>query len=173
MGLEEWWNEMSEGEQEVFIDYMLDNEKLEKTIRSWDDNPQNTDTFMEMIYTFVDRINDGGAFVVALESNTIKPGVKNIEFATGNKGGTIASAVNVKENKVYAMLYTDKKYFERNCNDLSGLVMFIDDILEYIETIKNVDGVVINAGRDDIILGKPFIRTILWVATHDNRQINI
>jgi hypothetical protein len=69
----------------LMIFFMLDNEKLEKAIRSWDDNPQNTDTFMEMIYTFVDRINDGGAFVVALESNTIKPGVKNIEFATERK----------------------------------------------------------------------------------------
>lgn len=170
MGIEEWWNGMSEDEQEVFMDYMLDNVGLEKAIRRWNSNPKNTDIFMEMIYTFVDRINDSGAFIVALESDVIKVGVENIEFATGNKGGIIASAISVKENKEYAMLYTDKKYFESNCNDLSGLVMFIDDILEYIEKRKDIAGLVINAGKDDIILGKTFIRIILWATTHDNRN---
>lgn len=170
MGLEEWWNEMSEDEQEAFMDYMLDNVNLEKAIRRWNSNPKIIEIFMEMIYTFVDRINDGGAFIVALESDDIKSGVENIEFATGNKGGIIASAISVKENKKYAMLYTDKEYFEGNCNDLSGLVIFIDDILKYIEKRKGIQGVVINAGRDNIILGKPFIRIILWATTHDNRN---
>ena len=39
--------------------------------------------------------------------------------------------------------------------------MFIDDILKYIERVKQVDGIIINEGTDNVLFSKMMIRAVL------------
>ena len=160
MGLDQEWGKLTEEEQDKFINCMLDNDELEQKIKKWNKHPKSEDAFFDMIYAFKKRIDENAGFIVAMESNDIMPGVENIQFATGKQRGKI-TIIDADNHKRYTMLYTSKETFKKSCNELSGLVMFIDDILKYIERVKQVDGIIINEGTDNILFGKMMIRAVL------------
>lgn len=160
MGLDQEWNKLTKVEKDEFIDLMLANDELQQKITSWNKHPKSEEKFFDMIYGFKNRINENAGFIVSVEHDDIILGVKNIEFATGKQHGKI-TIVEADKHKKYAMVYTSKKAFENSCNELSGLVMFMDDFLRYIEGVKEVDGVIINEGTDNVLFSKMMIRALL------------
>ena len=160
MGLDQEWGMLTKEEQNEFVNCMLANDELEQKIKKWNKHPKSEDTFFDMIYAFKKRIDENAGFIVAMESNDVLSGVENIQLATGKQRGKI-TIVEADKHRRYAMLYTSKEAFKKSCNERSGLVMFIDDILKYIERVKQVDGIIINEGTDNILFGKMMIRAVL------------
>ena len=160
MGLDQEWSKLTKEEQDEFIDLMLANDELQRKIKDWNKHPKSEEKFFDMIYDFKNRVDENAGFIVAMESDEVLSGVHNIEFATGKQCGKI-TIVEADKHKKYAMVYTNKATFEKSCNELSGLVMFIDDILKYVEGIKEVDGIIINEGTDNVLFSKMMIRAVL------------
>lgn len=52
------------------------------------------------------------------------------------------------------MVYTSRNRFEESCNELSGMVMFMDIVFRKFEERKEVLGIVVNSGREKIVMGK-------------------
>lgn len=68
--------------------------------------------------------------------------------------------VEGKDGKYYAMAFTSRESFKK-CNDTSGLVMFIGDLFVLIEGMEEVNGIVLNIGREEIIFDKMLLRATL------------
>ena len=63
------------------------------------------------------------------------------------------------------MAFTSKEHF-RKFDDASGIVIFVGDIFGIIEHKKNIDGIVLNAGEEEVVLEKGLIRAVLWIIDH-------
>lgn len=156
--------EFTSEEKQQFIEYMLDNKELEKKLRRWDKSQNNPDYFIEMIEEMAKRYSEQGGLIVSVRSDEIPTGADNVEFFMLDKYKKIS--INYAEDqlgKQYMMVFTSKKKF-KECNDTSGVVMFVGDVIEFALMMERTDGIVLNmgkkSGRDGIILGKIILRAI-------------
>ena len=156
--------EFTSEEKQQFIEYMLDNKELEKKLRKWDKSQNNTDYFIEMIEEMAKRDREQGGLIVSVKSDEIPTGADNVEFFMLDKYKKIS--INYAEDqsgKQYMMVFTSKKKF-KECNDTSGVVMFVGDVIEFALMMERTDGIVLNMrrkeGRDGIIFGKIILRAI-------------
>lgn len=62
-----------------------------------------------------------------------------------------------KDNQKYVMAFTSKERFQV-CNDTSGLVMFIGDVFRVVEKKDEVQGIVLNWNKEEMVIGKDMIR---------------
>lgn len=160
MDLEALWNTFTEKEKRENIDYMLSNHELEEAIGEWKMKPEDVDTLVTMVEIFLDRIQQDAGLIIAVRSNTIKPGADNIEFATGRQRGEVQLAQG-SDGKSYAMVFTSRERFRACCNELSGLVMPIDILLEHLEKRTKINGIVINADKEEVVLDKFLMRAVI------------
>ena len=105
--------------------------------------------------------NDAG-LIVAIKSDVVKPRADNIEFLTGKQHGMVQTAAT-QDGKAYAVVFTSKERFQNCCNDLSGIIMFMEDVFVTLEKREELDGIVINAGTEETILDKMMMRAIISV----------
>lgn len=165
MNLNEFWESFSEEEKQENIEYMLQNDKLVAALRNWKIDIESVDTFLEMVEAFLDSIKRNAGLIIAIKSEVVKTGADNIEFLTGIQSGEIQRAV-ADNGKSYAMVFTSRKHFKECCDDLSGIILFMDEILINLEQRKEIDGIVINAGKEEVVLNKMIMRAIIGAFKH-------
>ena len=153
--------------QKEFIQYMLINAPLEKALRKYQRYPKRIRYLMDLLRVIAEQDRDNRGLIVSVSCDEIPAGVENIEFFTGDKKCIFHRAGG--ENRAYVMAFTSKEHF-RKFNDTSGIVMFIGDIFGIIEPKEDIDGIVFNAGEEEVVLEKELIRAVLWIIDH-NPQI--
>lgn len=157
-----YWDSFSESEKQENIQYMLNNAELENVLQKWKNSKETEEDFLHFINAFIKSNDNDAGLIVAVKSNVVKPGVDNIEFLTGKQHGMVQTAAT-QDGKAYAMVFTSKERFQKCCNDLSGIIMFMEDVFVTLEKKEELDGIVINAGAEEIILDKMMVRAIISV----------
>lgn len=156
MGKEEFTAE----EKQQFIEYMLNNKALEKKLKRWDKSPNNPDYFIEMIEAMAKRDQEQGGLIISVKSDEIPTGAENIEFFILDKYKRMnMNYAEAPSGKKYIMVFTSRKEF-KECNDTSGIVMFIGDVINLALITKQTDGIVINAGKHGIAFDRVILRAI-------------
>lgn len=159
--MEKETEEMLEKDKEVFIEYMLNNAELEKLLRKWKRKRKSGESFLELITGIADRDKEQGGFILSVKSDMIPTGADNIELFLSPKYPRLdLNYVEGKDNGKYAMVFTSKERF-RECNDTSGVVMFIGDLVYLLEQKQEVDGIIINLEKEEVIFGKDWLRAII------------
>lgn len=151
---------ISEEEQKEYIEYMLDNDKIEKYLISWKQN-QNSETLSKMLEIIAAESEECTGLILSVNSDSIPSGADNIVLFTGTERGDIHRLID-KAGKSYAMTFTSKERFQE-CNDTSGFVMFIDELFEILVEKEELDGMVINIGQEDIAFNKFMMRVVIWL----------
>lgn len=151
---------INEDEKKRYIEYMLQNDIIEEVLLKWNKSGKSED-LCRLIETIAVRTEECGGLILAVESDVIRAGVENIIFFTGTERGSI-NRVTDSEGNSYAMVFTSKEKFQA-CNDTSGFVMFIDDVIELIESNEVLNGMIINFGTDDVIFDKFMMKIVLWL----------
>lgn len=151
---------ISQEEQKEYIEYMLHNEKIEKSLINWKQN-QNSDTLTKMLEIIAAESEECAGLILSVNSDTIPTGADNIVLFTGSERGDIHRLID-KAGKSYAMVFTSKERFQE-CNDTSGFVMFIDDLFHLLAEKEELDGMVINIGQEDIAFNKYMMKVVIWL----------
>lgn len=160
--------EMIEKDKEVFIDYMLDNRELEKLLRKWKRKRKTGESLLELITGIAKRDQEQGGFILSVKSDLIPTGADNLElFLTPKYPRLDLNYVEGKDNGKYAMVFTSKERF-RECNDTSGVVMFIGDLVYLLEQKLEIDGIVLNLEKEEIIFGKDWLRAIICILEEES-----
>lgn len=153
--------ELIEKDKTRFIDYMLANDELEKLLRKWKRKKTSGDLFLELITGIAKRDKEQGGFILSVKTDKIPTGADNLDFFLLPKHSKLElNYVEGKDDKKYAMVFTSKKRF-MECNDTSGVVMFIGDLVYLLEQKPEVDGIVLNLQKEEIIFGKEWLRAIM------------
>lgn len=162
--------EMIEQDKEVFIEYMLNNGALEKLLRKWKRKRKTGESLFELITGIVNRDKEQGGFILSVKSDLIPTGADHLElFLTPKYPRLDLNYVEGKDNGKYAMVFTSKERF-RECNDTSGVVMFIGDLIYLLEQKAEVDGIILNLEKEEIIFGKDWLRAILCILEKENAR---
>lgn len=152
---------ISREERQEFIEYMLCNQSLEKSLRNWKRHKRCVESIMGMLDTLAGRAQDNGGMIVAVKCDQIQTGVEHVDFFMPDKKYEIHWVEN-KNGQLFAMVFTSKERF-RECNDTSGVVMFMDELFAMIEKRKDLDGIIINLEKEEIILDKVMLRAVIWL----------
>lgn len=153
-----------ESTDEEIIQYMLENDSLEKALKKYKRHPKRSRNLISLLRILAEQDKDNRGLIVAVSCDEISVGVENIEFFNADKNCTFHKAG--EKDSAYVMAFTSKEHF-RKFDDTSGIVMFIGDIFGIIEYKKNIDGIVLNAGEEEVILEKGLIRAVLWIIDHN------
>lgn len=141
------------------IDLMLQNEAIEKAICNHQKHKRDADILINLLSVMAQRANEDGGFIVSVKCPDVFPGLDNIEILSENKHYELMN-VEGKDNKKYVMVFTSKERYKM-CDDTSGVIMFIDHLLRFVEQSDLVDGIVINLNKEQLIWDKIFIRMVL------------
>lgn len=152
-------NQYSQGDISSFLDYMLQNNELEKALTKWKRDSQNVDKIWNVLNAFAKRDAECGGLIVAVECSQIPTGADNITlFEMGRQ--YYMHKVEGENNCNYAMAFTSKERF-RECEDTVGIVLFIKELFTFIEQCEELDGIILNYGKEGMVCGKDFLRAVL------------
>lgn len=135
-------------EKNSYIDYMLNNEKLERIIQKCNmELPQDQVAVMSSILS---RCVDGAGVIVAIDSDEIPVGVDNIELYTEITKYCKMHCAAKPDGTKYVMAFTSK---DRFLDGLSGIVVPMDVFIGMICLKKEeTNGVVINIKQEELII---------------------
>lgn len=159
---------ISEEEKKECIEYMLQNDEIELALNNWEQHKNSDEYMCKVLDVIAARSEECGGFIVAILSDNIPTGVNYIALFTGEEKGEIHRVEN-SDGKSYAMVFTSKSRFQK-CNDTSGLVMFIDEVFDLLESKAELDGMVINFGSDDIIFDKIMMRAAICIMRQEKEK---
>lgn len=154
-------NKLSSEEKQEFIEYMLDNGALEKAVSKWQKSSASGDDVLELMNALAERAAEYGGVILSVRCDEIPTGAEHIEYFMADKPCEICWAED-KEGQRHAMVFTSRERFQE-CSDTSGVVIFLDDLFALIERKKGLDGIIINLGREEVILDKFILRGALWL----------
>lgn len=145
-------------EKKMFIDYMLNNEELEKVIQKSCENP----LIYELLVfgAIIERCQNDAGFIVAVNSDKIPAGADNIEFYTEVTKGCEMICAGKEDGTKYVMVFTSKERFQK-AGDMSGMVMPIDDFIGVMCLKKEIDGMVINVMDEELIMETSALEILL------------
>ena len=152
-----------ESTDEEILQYMLENASLEKALKKYKRYPKRSKNLISLLQILAEQDRDNRGLIVAVSCDEIPVGVENIEFFNADKNCTFHKAGG--KDSAYVMAFTSKEHFCK-FDDTSGIVMFIGDIFGIIEHKKNIDGIVLNAGEEEVVSEKGLIRAVLWIIDH-------
>ncbi len=153
---------LTEEEKRLFIDYMLENEELEKIIERKD--KQLPDYQLSVYGSIIWRCRNDAGFIVALDSSEIPVG--KIGFYTELTQECQMKIAARKDGRKYVMAFTSKEKFKKYF-DVSGVVLPMDDLIAIICLKKEeVDGIVINLGKKELILEISALEDLLQCIGH-------
>lgn len=153
--------QISDEEKRECIEYMLCNKSLEKTLRNWKRHKSCMDAMFEMLNAFVERARVDGGLIVSVKCDQIPTGAEHVEFFMADKVCELHWAED-KRGRLYVMVFTSKERFQE-CDDTSGVVMFMDELFIMAEKRKDLDGIIINLEKEEVILDKVMLRIVLWL----------
>lgn len=140
-------------EKKTFIDYMLNNEEVEKAIQK--KNREVPLYQISILDSIISRCKDDAGLIVAVNSSEIPVGVDNIELYTEITRHCEMHCAAMEDGTKYVMAFTSKSRF---LDDLSGVVIPIDIFIGMMCLKKDeTDGIVINWGKEEIIIKMPVL----------------
>lgn len=146
-------------ELEEVVAYMLANEKIETAMKGYTENP-SSETFLSMMTAMIERDAEDGGFILSIHSEEIEPGAENIVVFQNDKHKKLTiTNVEIGNESRYALAFTSKRRF-MTCNDTSGIVMFIGELVELMAHSDQVDGLILNLENEEIILDKRIIMVL-------------
>ncbi len=135
-------------EKKTFIDYMLNNEELEKAIQKG--NKGEPLYQISILYSIISRCKYDAGLIIAVKSSEIPVGIDNIELYTELTKHCEMHCAAMDDGTKYVMAFTSKSRF---LDDLSGVVIPIDVFIGMMCLKKDeIDGIVINWGKEEIII---------------------
>lgn len=149
----------SQEEMAVYIDYILQNDELEKAVSKWAKHPKSDNNLMGVIEALVRRDKECGGLIISVECDEIPTGAENIVLFSKSRQYYM-HRVEGLEGHHYIMVFTSKKKF-KECEDTSGVVMFIKELFAYIEQHEDLDGIIFNLEKEGMVCGKDFLRVAL------------
>ena len=156
---------MNEKEKKEFIEYMTSNEELELSIDAYKKGKIDIVAFAEEIAK-ADKLNKGLILGLETKDNPYQEG-ELVLFSEGEHYN-MAKVGNNKEECV--LVFSSKEELEK-CENLAGVVMFIENLVGALEVKKEIDGLVFNLGsKGYFVLDKMHIRAISGViAAYKNK----
>ncbi|RDY30136.1 SseB family protein [Lachnotalea glycerini] len=151
---------INEEEKKEYIEYMLQNNTIEENLKNWKQN-QNSEVLSKMLETIAAKSEECAGLILSVKSDSIPTGADNIALFSDFDGGVIHRVID-NEGKSYAMLFTSKEKF-KECDDTSGIVMFIDEVFELIVDKEELDGMVMNIYKEDVVFNKFVMRVVIWL----------
>lgn len=152
---------ISRNERQECINYMLCNQSLEESLKAWKEHKRSDEYMIEMLQTLAGRAQDNGGMILAVQCDEIPVGADYVDFFMPNQKGSL-HWVEDKNGLRFAMAFTSKKRFQE-CNDTSGVVMFMHDLFTVVEKRKELDGIIINLEREEVFLDKMMLRAAIWL----------
>lgn len=150
---------MNEKEKEEFIEYMTSNEELEVSIDAFKKGKIDIVAFAEEIAK-ADKLNKGLILGVETKDNPYQEG----ELVLFSEGEHYNLAKVQNNNQEECVLVFSSKEELAKCENLAGVVMFIENLFGALEVKKEIDGLVFNLGsKGYFILNKMHIRAISGV----------
>lgn len=150
---------VSAEENDMYVNAMLKgNEIIEDALAKWSDDPKDICAMVTVYKSIIDRDRECGGLIVSVESNNIPAGADNIEFFNGDKMLNLNRSKGAFGDK-YLLVFTSRDRF-RECNDTAGVVMFINETFSLLGQMEGVDGIVMNIGREEVLLNKRTMQQI-------------
>lgn len=146
-------------ENESIVNEMLKgNEVIEKALEEWKHNRENIGDMASIYKSITDRDRKYGGLIVSVESGSVPAGADNVEFFNGDKPVKL-NKVRDSDDEKYLLVFTSRERF-REYNDTAGVVMFIREVFSLLADIEGVNGIVINMGKEEIIINKCVMKMI-------------
>lgn len=145
----------AEEENRKMIEFMLDNAVLEEKIGKWKQKEEDIVLFMDFIAALIKRSREDGGLIISVKSGEVMTGAENIEIFRKDKRGDL-NIVAGESGRRFAMVFTSRERFEK-CDDTSGFVMFIDELIGFLETQPEIDGCIMNYKEEDVIFNKEML----------------
>lgn len=158
---------ISDKEKQEYIEYMLANKDLEKALGKWKRHKRNDDYMFQMLEVLVESAKNQKGMIIAVKSDNMPIESNQLDFIDINKKYEMHHVTN-KKDESYIMVFTSKERFKK-CTNISGVVVFIDELIIAMERRKDVNGIVINLEKEEIILDKILLRAIIWTIMHSNK----
>lgn len=145
----------AEEENRKMIEFMLDNAVLEEKIGKWKQKEEDIVLFMDFIAALIKRSREDGGLIISVKSGEVMTGAENIEIFRKDKRGDL-NIVAGESGRRFAMVFTSRERFKK-CDDTSGFVMFIDELIGFLETQPEIDGCIMNYKEEDVIFNKEML----------------
>lgn len=145
----------AEEENRKMIEFMLDNAVLEEKMGKWKQKEEDIVLFMDFIAALIKRSREDGGLIISVKSGEVMTGAENIEIFRKDKRGDL-NIVAGESGRRFAMVFTSRERFEK-CDDTSGFVMFIDELIGFLETQPEIDGCIMNYKEEDVIFNKEML----------------
>lgn len=142
-------------ENRKMIEFMLDNAVLEEKIGKWKQNEEDIVLFMDFIAALIKRSREDGGLIISIKSGEVMTGAENIEIFRKDKRGDL-NIVAGESGQRFAMVFTSRERFKK-CDDTSGFVMFMDELIGFLETQPEIDGCIMNYKEEDVIFNKEML----------------
>lgn len=150
---------LTEKEMKEALDVMLDNASIEEELQRWKQEEGNPILMMELLEAVTKRAKEEGGLIVSVKSDGVPAGAENIEFFQKEKNGDV-NIITDNYDRHFAMVFTSKERFKL-CDDTSGFVMFIDELFTFLGERPEIDGMMINWKKEDVVFDKEMMRTVL------------
>lgn len=158
---------VNDKEKQECIEYMLENRDLEKTLKKWKKYKRNDDYMFEVLELLIESAKNQKGMIVAVKADNMSIESEQLDFIDINKKYEMLYVTD-KKDKSYIMVFTSKERF-KECSNISGVVMFMDELIVAMERRKDVNGIIINLEKEEIILDKIMLRAIIWTIKHSNK----
>ena len=150
---------VSAEENDIFVNEMLKgNEVIEEALAKWKEDTQDIGYIAAAYKSILDRDRECGGFIVSVESGNVPAGADHVEFFNGGKPLKLNKAKGSYDDR-YLLVFTTRDRF-RECNDTAGVVMFIREAFSLLRDIEGVDGIVINIGKEEVVVNKHDMKVI-------------
>ena len=150
---------VSAEENDIIVNKMLKgNEVIEEALAKWKEDTQDVGYIAAAYKSIIDRDREYGGFIVSVESGNIPAGADHVEFFNGDKYVKLNKAKGSHDDR-YFLVFTSRDRF-RECNDTAGVVMFIREAFSLLRDIEGVDGIVINIGKEEVVINKHDMKVI-------------
>lgn len=150
---------VSAEENDIIVNEMLrGNEIIEETLAKWKEDTQDVGYIAAAYKSIIDRDRECGGFIVSVESGNVPAGADHVEFFNGGKPLKLNKAKGSYDDR-YLLVFTTRDRF-RECNDTAGVVMFIREAFSLLRDIEGVDGIVINIGKEEVVINKHDMKVI-------------
>lgn len=160
---------ISPQDKQQFMEYMLLNADMEIALKKWKRHKRDDDTIMALLQAIADRTNLYGGVIVSVTSNLIPAGVENVTLFTADHSCDL-NYIEGKKGKKYVLIYTSKDKFKTSGDPASGLVMFLEDVLKFVEGDGDIDGIVINYNSEEAVFDKILIRAVLQLVAEGKAE---
>lgn len=147
---------LSAEDNELFVNEMLNgNEVIEDALVNWKKNPEDPYAKAFVYKALLERDNNCGGLIISVKSEHIPAGADNVRYCDGSEQ-IILNKVKGSYEDHYLLVFTSRERF-KECNETAGVVMFIRSVFSLLRKVKGVDGIVINIGKEEMILNKNYM----------------